>query len=63
MAARGPLALSLQPTGPGRLDVRYVVAFDAWPQGATPLPQRPTDLMPWDDSDSTFVTGSRAYAW
>jgi hypothetical protein len=63
MAARGPLRLGLQPSGRGRLDVRYVAAFDDWPKDAVPLPQRPTDIMPWDDSDSTFVVGTRAYAW
>ncbi|HET6969884.1 MAG TPA: hypothetical protein VFH92_02055, partial [Phenylobacterium sp.] len=63
MAAKGPLALGLQPGGPGRLDVRYAAAFDEWPKDAVALPPRPSDVMPWDDSDSTFVVGTRAYAW
>ncbi|MBW8813327.1 MAG: M20/M25/M40 family metallo-hydrolase [Caulobacterales bacterium] len=63
MASKGPLALALQAAGPGRLDVRYVAAFDDWPRDVAALPQRPTDIMPWDDSDSTFVAGTRAYAW
>ena len=57
------LALSIKATASGRLDVRYVAGTDHWPAGAVPLPQRPADLMPWDDSDSTFVTGTRAYTW
>ena len=62
-AAGNGLDLSIRPTASGRLDVRYVAGIDHWPEGATPLPQRPADLMPWDDSDSTFLTGTRAYAW
>ncbi|MBL8773250.1 MAG: M20/M25/M40 family metallo-hydrolase [Phenylobacterium sp.] len=58
-----PLQLALKPLGPGRLDVNYVAGFDRWPRAAIPLPARPADLMPWDDSDSTFVTGARAFTW
>ncbi|WP_296598944.1 M20/M25/M40 family metallo-hydrolase [Phenylobacterium sp.] len=57
------LAVDLRPSGPGRLDVRYVAVFERWPTGVAPLPQRPADLMPWDNSDSTFVSGTRAFAW
>lgn len=55
--------LGLRQGGPGRLDVRYVAGFDRWPAGVAPLPQRPADLMGWDNSDSTFVSGTRAFAW
>ena len=55
--------LAVRPSGPGRLDVRYVAGFDRWPSGVAPLPQRPADLMPWDNSDSTFVSGTRAFTW
>ncbi|MBX3485717.1 M20/M25/M40 family metallo-hydrolase [Phenylobacterium sp.] len=58
-----PLELSVKPTGPGRLDIAYVAGIDGWPGTATPLPARPADLMPWDDSDSTFLTGTRAFTW
>jgi hypothetical protein len=58
-----PLELSIRPKRPGRLDVAYVAGFDRWPPGAKPLPARPADLMPWDDSDSTFVSGTRAFTW
>lgn len=57
------LELALRPSGPGRLDVRYLAAFDRWPTGVAPLPRRPADLAPWDNSDSTFVSGTRAFTW
>jgi len=57
------LDLAIKPAGPGRLEVRYSAGFDRWPATATPLPPRPADLVAWDSSDSTFVTGTRAYAW
>jgi hypothetical protein len=57
------LDLKIKARGAGRLDVRYVATVERWPDGAVPLPPRPSDLMPWDDSDSTFMTGTRAYAW
>jgi len=57
------LDVGLRPSGPGRLDVRYVAGFDRWPSGVAPLPQRPADLMAWDNSDSTFVSGTRAFTW
>jgi hypothetical protein len=40
-----------------------VAGVDGWPAGATPLPPRPSDLAPWGNSDSTLVTGSRAFTW
>ncbi|HEX7886821.1 MAG TPA: M20/M25/M40 family metallo-hydrolase [Phenylobacterium sp.] len=58
-----PLAVDMRPGGTGRLDVRYVAGFDRWPTGAAPLPKRPADLMPWDNSDSTFVSGTRSFTW
>lgn len=58
-----PLTMAIRASQPGRLDVRYVAGFDRWPAGAVPLPPRPVDLMPWDDSDSTFVTGTQAFTW
>ncbi|MEW5687406.1 MAG: M20/M25/M40 family metallo-hydrolase [Pseudomonadota bacterium] len=61
-AAHG-VELAIQPAQAGRLDVRYVAGFDRWPSAATPLPERSADLMPWDDSDSTFVSGTRAFTW
>jgi hypothetical protein len=57
------LSAAITAGGSGRLDVRYVATVERWPDGAVPLPARQADLMAWDDSDSTFVTGTRAYSW
>lgn len=57
------MTLDFRPTGPGRIEVRYTAGFDAWPTGVEPLPTRPADVMPWDNSDSTFVSGTRAFTW
>jgi hypothetical protein len=61
--APGPFDLAIRPSGPGRLDVRYNAGFDRWPAGVAPLPARPSDVGPWDNSDSTSVAGTRAFAW
>ena len=61
--ATQPVDLAIRTTGPGRIDVRYVAGIPRWPADAAPLPARPADLMAWDDSDSTFVTGTRAFTW
>lgn len=61
--ARQPLNLAIRPNGSGQLDVRYVVGLARWPTGVAPLPPRPADLMAWDNSDSTFVVGTRAFTW
>lgn len=55
--------LAIRPGGAGRLDVRYSAGFERWPSGVAPLPPRPADVMAWDNSDSTFVTGTRAFTW
>lgn len=39
------------------VDVRYAVFDEHWPASATALPPRPTDLMPFDLSDSSVTTG------
>ncbi|WP_293682961.1 hypothetical protein, partial [uncultured Phenylobacterium sp.] len=57
------LDLAIKASAPGRLDVRYIATVERWPEGAASLSPRPSDLMAWDNSDSTFITGSRAYAW
>ena len=53
----------IRPSGPGRLDVRYVAGLERWPSGVAPLPARPADVMAWDTSDSTWVAGTRAFSW
>jgi len=62
-AAANGVDLALQPSGPGRLDVRYIAGIESWPVGAVALRPRPADLMAWDDSESTFVAGTRAFTW
>jgi hypothetical protein len=62
-AAPGPIVLRLKPGGPGALDLRYAANTDGWPAGATPLPPRPAAEMPFHNSDSTLVTGTRRLAW
>jgi hypothetical protein len=62
-AAQQGVHLVLRPGGPGRLEVRYAAVTDSWPAGAAPLPQRPAELMAFDQSDSTVVTGTRRFAW
>lgn len=62
-AAAKALDLAIRPSGPGRLDVRYEAVIERWPATAPPLPPRPADTMAWDDSDSTFLVGSRAFTW
>lgn len=53
----------LRPAGPGAMVVRYNAKIEAWPAAAPALPKRPADVMPFGDSDSTYVTGSRRLAW
>jgi len=57
------LDLTLRPISPGRLEVQTAVDLESWPAGATPLPPRPADLMPFDVSDTTLVTKSARFAW
>lgn len=61
-AAR-PLDLTIRAAGPGKMDVRYSVSQPRWPAGVAPLPARPADVIAWDDSDSTFLVGTRAFVW
>jgi len=53
----------LRPAGPGRLDVVMESTLDHWPEGVTPLPKRPPNLMPFDISDTTQVRKSAHLAW
>ncbi len=56
-ADSGPIRLVMQaPKGPAK--VRYAVVSEGWPTGARPLPPRPANVMPFDISDSTVVTGA-----
>ncbi|MFC3070835.1 M20/M25/M40 family metallo-hydrolase [Phenylobacterium soli] len=62
-AAKDGLELILKPAGPGTLTVKYAARLPRWPDGAPPLPSRPAQVMPFNDSDSTLVTGARRLAW
>lgn len=53
----------LRPGGPGALEVGYVATLERWPPTAKPLPKRPADLMAFDNSDSTSLTGTRRFSW
>jgi len=57
------LTLVLKPAGPGKMLVRYNSHLERWPPGAPPLPKRPADVMPFNDSDATYLTGARELAW
>jgi len=58
-AARGGLAISFKPVGPGVLEMRYAEYLDHWPMGAIPLPPMPADVMGWDMAGSTVLVGAR----
>lgn len=62
-AEPGGVQILMKPDGPGSLEVRYVATLERWPTGATPLPPRPRDLMAFDSSDSTILTGTRRFTW
>ena len=53
----------LRPGGPGALEVGYVATLEHWPATAKPLPKRPANLMAFDNSDSTSLTGMRRFSW
>jgi hypothetical protein len=53
----------LTPSGPGSLEVRYAVVAGGWPAGARPLPARPSNVMPFDLSDSAVETGTVRFSW
>ncbi|MDB5442617.1 MAG: peptidase family [Phenylobacterium sp.] len=57
------VTLVLRPAGPGKLEVAYLAKLDRWPAGVAPLPKRPADVMAFGDSDSTYLTGTRRFAW
>jgi hypothetical protein len=54
------LVLLLRPGGPGRLQLRYAMAFDDWPADAAPPPP---GILGSGRSGETLLTGSRSLAW
>lgn len=60
---RAASAVTVTPGEAGLLDVRYGVIDEHWPAGVRPLPPRPSDVMPFDLSDSSVVTGDLRLTW
>jgi len=59
----GGLALLLRPGGSGRLQLRYAMAFDAWPADLAPPPPPPPGTLATGRSGETLVTGTRSLDW
>lgn len=57
------LTMTFRADGPGAVEVRHAAVRESWPADAKPLPARPRNVMPFDISDSTIVTGSAKLAW
>lgn len=57
------VSLAFKPSGPGALEVRHAAVTEGWPAAAKPLPPRPGDVMAFDLSDSTVVSGSARLTW
>jgi len=62
-AAPEGVSLVIRPAGPGKMTVSYNLGVEHWPAAATPLPPRPANVMAFNDSDSTYLTGTRSFAW
>jgi hypothetical protein len=62
-AAQRGFDVVIRPGGPGKLKVAYGAWIERWPAAARPLPPRPTDVMPFDLSDSTLLEGVRSFSW
>lgn len=58
-----PIRLSWHADGAGTLDVAHAAISDGWPADATPLPERPPDVMPWGSSDTHIVIGTSKLQW
>lgn len=58
-----PHRVILMPRQHGTLDVSYAAFEERWPADARPLPARPSDVMPFDLSDSAVDTGTVKFTW
>ncbi|ATQ41827.1 M20/M25/M40 family metallo-hydrolase [Caulobacter mirabilis] len=63
VSAPDGLTLAFRPAGPGKLEIRHAAITDGWPAGAEPLPARPANTMPFDQSDSAVTIGATTVAW
>jgi len=59
-APRDGLSVSFARSGPGKIDVRYAVTLDGWPDAAPPLPPRPANTIAWGTTDTTVLIGAAA---
>jgi hypothetical protein len=62
-AAPDGFDVTLRPAGPGKLAVDYSATVEQWPAAAPPLPHRPAEVMAFDTSDSTILSGARSFSW
>lgn len=54
------VSVSLRPSGPGRIAVRYALTLGQWPADAAPPPPRSPAQMAWGDTDALVLLGSAA---
>jgi hypothetical protein len=52
------VSVSLLPTGPGKIAVRYALTLGEWPADAAPTPPRSPAQMAWGDSDALVLLGA-----
>ncbi|WP_374575850.1 M20/M25/M40 family metallo-hydrolase [Phenylobacterium sp.] len=57
------LVVTFRSGGSGALQAGHAAVIRRWPAAAKPLPARPRDVMAFDLSDSTIVTGSARLSW
>jgi len=62
-ATPGGVEIALTPRQAGALEIRHASIDERWPEGASPLPARPADVMAFDLSDSTVVIGASRFSW
>ena len=61
-APDGP-TITFNAAGRRTLDYRYAMMLNRWPAEAKPLPAMPADVMAWDRSGATVLTGGHAVSW
>lgn len=58
-----PIRLSWHADASGSMEIQHAAISDGWPADATPLPERPREVMPWGISDTHIVTGNSKLDW